>query len=242
VDLYSGDLIWQTPFGNEWVRYLHPLVVGQNIYIDGNGNDYMHIFNAANGKMAQFLWITYATDWTPAYADGKVYSRNFEWFAENDPVTGQVTWFLTVDIMTNVATAPVIGGRTAYIAGISSLSAINLDTHSLSWKAVGSFYATMPAVAGNSVYALNGSRLDVRDAATGSLLKSYTAPDTLLNAPVVTSTAVFVSTASNTYELDRNTLNVVWSAPEGGELTVADGYLFIARTDGYVSAYRAQEP
>ncbi len=100
----------------------------------------------------------------------------------------------------------------------------------------------MPAVAGSSLYTFNGKVLEMRDAASGSLLNSFTAPASLINAPVVTPSAIYVSTSSNTYMLDSATLQVKWSTTEGGELSVADGYLFIARADGIVSAYRAEEP
>jgi len=244
LDLYTGQKLWQAPFLDQWDRYLHPLVVGQNIYIEGGGDGQILIFNAAEGDYVGGLGIYDLHDSTPSYADGNIYTRIDAYFYELDSTNANINWKLLLggNWGGTYNTSTVIANRTAFVTGPQGFYAINLDTHLLSWSIPGNYDLTLPAVVDDTVYAIVGSVLEARQVSTGKLLGSFTAPSTLLNAPVVTPSLIFVATASATYMLDRTTLQVKWSTPEGGWLTVADGYLFIANANGYVTAYRAQEP
>ena len=86
--------------------------------------------------------------------------------------------------------------------------------------------------------------------ATGAELWHFTANGPLLSAPVVAGKYIYVASASRTYVLNRLTHELEWDTGTGGILSVANGYLFIAKTPNPATdsgpatlhAYRAQEP
>ncbi len=245
LDLYTGQKLWQAPFGAQWERYLHPLVVGGKVYVNGGTYGGMYIFDAASGDQIAFLQGPQYDGWTPSYANDKIYTWVAGTFVERSPVDGNPIWSLGLDWSWHgytMNTAAVIENRTAFIVSPTALSAIDLDTHTLKWSAPGNYDDTLPVVAGGVVYAIKGNMLEALNATNGALLDSFSAPENLINSPVVTGTSVYVASANSTFLLDRTTLDVKWSASEGGWVTVADGFLLIARPNGIISAYRAEEP
>jgi Tol biopolymer transport system component len=251
LDLYTGQIIWKT-FMPYWVHSdFHPLVAGQKVYLDTNMSSTMFIYDAASGALLNRVGVPQVYNWSPAYADGKVYTwlaaatypYSTGFFREHDPVSGEVNWTLTLPWSFsdyNMSTTPVISKRTAFIVSTEFFAAINLDTHAVLWSISGNYGRTSPAVSEDVVYVIRSEKLEARKVSTGELLGTFSAPGNLIYAPVITNSDVYVSSANATYMLDRTTLKVKWTAPEGGWLSVANGYLFIANPEGPLSVYRSQ--
>jgi TolB protein len=240
VDLYKGTIFWQAA-AESVLTQGHPQVSGQYLYV--YGEEGMMIFDAASGKKVGLVKLPLVYDLgSPAYADGKVYTWINGIFSEHAPDSGKILWNLAPawNQVSSYST-PVIANRTAIVVGTAALHAIDLDTRQVRWTANGNYGSILPAVAGDVVYAINGNALEVRQIVSGALVASFTAPEALINAPIVSGSHVYVSSATHTYVLNRTTLQTQWTAAEGGWLTLANGYLTIVRPDGGISAYRAQE-
>lgn len=245
VDLYSGNLIWRAP-SSYFFTFGSPQIFDQNIYV----NEYRQttekitiILNAASGEKTGRL-DAYANPMLEigSYASGKLYTWNNGIFSELDPDTGKLIWNLAVAWNEPYSSSmPLIQGRTAIVTSDSSLNAIDLDTHTLRWTVKGTYGRAFPAASEDSVYVINDNVLEVRRLSNGALINSFTAGAPLSNGPVVAGNHVYVSGTDFTYILDRTTLQIESNITEGGALSLANGYLFIARSMSRVSIYRAQE-
>ena len=244
LDLHTGLKLWQVSLLANSFSFWNPLVVGQNIYLTAGSNPRMYILNATTGVQVGYAWLSeYKAD-PPAYVNGELYNAIDGYFIQYDPDDGAIIWKIWVSNDLGNTVSPVIAGRTGFYKSSSYLSAINLDTHTICWQAPVYSNNGIPAVNDGVIYFINSDTLVLRDATTGDLLNSFRSPSRnyLENSLTITSAAIYIADSYHTYMLDPNTLQVIWSVNEGGVLTVADGYLFIAHQDGFVSAYRAEEP
>lgn len=87
-------------------------------------------------------------------------------------------------------------------------------------------------------YIVNGGQLEARLASDGSLVWAWKpVGQQLLANTLVTNNVIFVKSDARTYAIDLAAKREVWSYPASGELTPsAQGYLFIAGTDGILRA------
>jgi outer membrane protein assembly factor BamB len=245
LDLYSGKQIWQLKYWNYASEILAPIVVGDKIYIGGLSA--LHIAGAAGGEPYWYVTISYSAvnnKWTPSYANNKIYLWVRGNFYENDPESGKVLWNL-VDVDSEIGdldedTAPVISGKIALVVSMVKLAAIDLSTHEIAWSAAGNYDQTIPAVADDVVYAIGNGELEARRLTDGALLWSFAGDSALTNAPIVAGNYVYVASNNNTYVLNRNTHQLVWTTAHGGWLSLANGYLYIAQPDNTIYAYRAE--
>jgi len=245
LDLYSGQQRWQSPFGAQWETYLAPLVVGDGVYVNGGISGGMYGYNAGSGAQLWYAGLQQYSKWTPAYSDGMLYTWVERTFRAHNPATGVALWWHDLPSggwAYEMDTTPVIAGRLALVVSGEALMAVDLDSHVVKWSAPGNFIHTIPAVADDTIYALNAGAVDAYRLADGQLLWSYPADGALVNAPLVAGGYLYVASDAHTYVLDRATHAVVWEAEHGGWLTVADGYLYVAQADKMLYAYRAQEP
>lgn len=247
VDLYSGEMIWQSTLMDIWNQN-QIQVFDQNLYIYGDYGS-QAILNAASGGVVTSIpfakypdeLLVYAAG-IPAYAGGKMYTWINGIFSERNLSDGKVVWDLALAWnQPGSYSAPVISNRTAIVVSAGGLHAIDLDTHLARWTVYGNYGSALPAVDKDLVYAINGSTLEARQLSNGALTASFISQTPLINSPIVTGAYVYVSSGTQTYVLRRANLQIEQTIPESGWLALANGYLFIARSDGYVSAYRAQE-
>jgi Tol biopolymer transport system component len=257
LDLYTGRTIWRSHISYALTSELPPLVVEQKVYVGSAAG--LLTYDAAAGVELRFGASSSGSGgWIPSYADGKLYSwlpqilnpYNSSFFSEHDPSSGAILWTLTLPWNSNSSsfhTPPVISKRTALVADAQFLAAVNLDTRTLRWSVAGDYENTVPAVAGDVVYAINSGKLQARKISNGALIGSFSLPDIYLtSSPVITDTGIYVSgynatgTVVTTYLLDRATLKVKWTVPSGYWLSASNGFLLIARWDGTLSVYRSQ--
>lgn len=249
-DLYTGEEQWRALFGTQAGGYLAPLVVEQGVYIssDSGSNGGMFGIHAGSGER---LWaisnLGQHSNWTPSYANGKLYTHLGQSFCERDLATGNARWCKTVPLTwQEMNTAPVIDQNSVLIVSDSDLRLLDLNAYAEPrWTRPGDFSSTLPATAQGVVYALKNGSLEALRSTDGGLLWSFSSPDLsdpLVHAPIITPDFVYVASSQTTHVLHRATGLPVWQTDHGGWLTVASGYLYIAQADQTIYAYRAQEP
>lgn len=197
--------------------------------------------NWFNASLAQFDQWTPAVNATHAFAfiAGKLYAI--------DRATGATSYSITDpnwSMWTYSQNSSPMLGSGATVIGINSRSVfdpnrlIAFDTaaRSIRWSIAGRF-TSEPALANGTVYVVNGTQLEARSEADGSLLWNWIPNETGTpfdtgNPPanvVVTDNLAFVSTTTRVYAISLATHTAVWSYPRGGRLSVSrNGVLYIA--------------
>ena len=135
-------------------------------------------------------------------------------------------------------TAPALGTASNVLATNGGrLISFNLLSRSIGYTIASSFRG-QPTVANGLVYVVNGTQVEARSEADGSLQWSWTPSAGQPVGPIIaTRNLLLVSTASNTYAIDLASHAPVWTYPAGGTLALsAQGILFIAQTSGKLSA------
>lgn len=247
-DLYTGEELWRTVFGTDYGTYSAPLVAEQGVYVshDTDSHSGMLGIDASNGLRnwaIEFDWGNYA-NWTPSYADGKLYTHFGQSFCEREIATGKVRWCKTVPWSEwAMDSAPVIGEGRAVVVGSDALYAHDLNGNSSTlWFRLGDWRERIPAIADGVVYALNPENLQALRLTDGEIVWTFPSDPGPVHAPIVTRDYVYVASPETTYVLRRATGEPVWQTDHGGWVTVASGYLYIAGEDQTIYAYRAQEP
>ncbi len=237
----TGNLVFSQPFGAQWETYWAPIVVGGTVYANGGSYGGLYGWDATTGAQTFFSSsLEQYDEWSPAYADGAVYTFVAGKFRAHDPVTGAVQW--TTSVTWNWAgwsmmTSPVLNGTHAFVIAPPALHAIERSTHLVSWSTAGFNYSGAPAVADGVVYAISGGVLHARNASTGAYLWGFAGDTALASTPVVAAGHVYVSSAANTYAVSVATGSQAWTAAVGGPLTVAANKLLVARSNGTLNAY-----
>ncbi|MDC0743071.1 MXAN_6577-like cysteine-rich protein [Polyangium mundeleinium] len=240
IDAATGKVDWAAPFFAQWEHYWAPLVVGNNVYINGGSYGGLYAFSKATANQVFFSDVLEQYDeWSPAYFNGSIFTFVAGKLRAHDAQTGAVQW--TTQVTWNWAgwsmrTAPVFGDKMAYVIAPPSLYAIDATTKAIMWTANGS-YAGMPAVADGAVYALSGGNLAVRDAVTGAPLWNFAGDGTLAFPPVIAAGHVYVASENNVYAVDIATQQQVWTDTFGGWISIASGKVLIARANGTLAAY-----
>ncbi len=244
-DLYTGAEKWRAHFGIQATTPQAPLVVEQGVYVNGETYGGMMGFDASTGEQLWIVALPQYSDWTPSYANGKLYTK-VEAFCEHNITTGEMRWCRNTEwSQDRAANTPVIDQGMALLVCKSGLEAVDLDAYSpLRWFRSGDYNRTVPASARGIVYALNAGVLEALSLSNGELLWSFADSELLrlINAPIVTADFVYVASPTSTYVLQRTTGVPVWQTNHGGWLSVASGYLYIAQSNQTIYAYRAEEP
>lgn len=243
-DAATGALVFLTPHQAQWERYYAPTIDAGKVYVDGGYYGGMYSFDATTGAQLWFAGLPQYDQWTPALAGGIAYAYVGEYtpgLYGIDRATGaQVLFIPDPDFVWDgwsMNLAPVVGGHDDVIA-IHDGRLISFDTAlgTIRWQVQDQF-AGQPSVAHDRIYAVNGSHLYVVDELTHAALWWWQPPTGTPTGPViVTDTHIFVSTADAVYAVDLATGQSVWSYPAGGYLALADSTLFVASSNGVLTA------
>ncbi len=246
LNLYSGGKYLQFPYSTNYpINYFHPLVVNDKVFFLDHTSG-LYAIDAQSGEELFSSPQTYSTEvFLPAYARGQFYLCYGEVFKALDSDTGDVLWSINMGGFVGTNTllcVPVVAKNIALVSKYSKLIAINLNTHEIVWSVWehGRYHGTFPAVADDIVYAIGNGELEARRLSDGALLWSFAGDSALTNAPIVAGDYVYVASNANTYVLNRHTHQLVWTTAQGGWLSLANGYLYIAQLDNTIYAYRAE--
>jgi uncharacterized protein YjdB len=243
-DAATGEVRIRSAYGNQWERYFAPVVTADAVYMAGGYYGGMYAFNI-DGSQRWFVQTNQYDMWTPAVRDGVVYGYTgdndpkltavsavdgTQLFAIPDPSFSWDGWSM------NVALA--LGSQQDAMATHDGrLISFDLANHQIRWQRAGSYRGQVTIAAG-AIYVVANGQVEARKESDGSLLWIWVPPEgSAMGQLVVTDNLLLVSTAANTYALDIGSHRQVWSYAAGGSLTVSsEGTLFIARSDGKLSA------
>lgn len=136
--------------------------------------------------------------------------------------------------------AVVLGGaNNAFGINGGRLISFNLQTHAINWTLPGNF-AGQAAVARGVIYAIAAGRLVALDELTGATLWNWEDPvASLTGTLLVTDTHIITRTQTTTYAISLSTHLATWSYPVSGDLALNDGTLYVAGTNGLLTAISA---
>lgn len=230
INAATGVENWNSSIRAQWERYYSPTIADGGIWVNGGAYGGMYGFDQSDGAERFFYELEQYNQWTPAYADGVVYSWVEGNFRAHHPYSGAIVWDLDLGWKSSGAALDrtiAISDGFGYVTRNDRLLAINLADQELEWSFTGSYERT-PAVANGVVYASVGSAVVAFDAFSGSHLITYYAPARIGYNLVVCDNALFASSSSETYIFDLWTQLPRQVIPFGGHLTVANGTLYIS--------------
>lgn len=238
IDADTGQTRWSAPHSAQWESYLAPTVAEDSVWINGGYYGGIYGFNRTSGAQLFFLDLEQYDEWTPLYHAGRVFSWVEGRFREHNPRSGTVLWTLDRgwdwrgwSMNRTVAAA---NGR-AFAVGNPNLHAIDLDGRKLAWEAAGNFIGT-PAVANGVVYAISNQTICAFTAHEGQFVGQYAASESLRTQPIVTDDVLIAASDSTTFVFDLATFELRQTLAEGGELSLADGVLYVSGA-GRLHAY-----
>jgi len=234
----DGSQLFRSPFGAQWERYKAPTVVEGTLYMNGGTFGGMYAFDAVTGSEEWFAALPQEDDWTPAVdaTHAYVYAGS-ALYAIDRATGGQAYTIADPNGGFSRGLTPVLGGNAdAYVVSNSRLVRFDLANRSIAWE-WNSRFSGQPAIRGGEVYAISAGDLEVRDRATGQFAWLWSHPTgSLSGTVVVTDSHAIVGTSNSVHFIDRTTHQEAWTYAEGGEISVTQEGLFIARQDGILTA------
>lgn len=239
-DPATGNLIWSSPIGAQWEHYWSPAVAAGRVFMNGGTYGGLYGFDVNSGSELFFNGTLEQYDeWSPAVHNGVVYTFVEGSLRAHNPATGLVQWTTNPGwdwAGWSMETSPVFNDTHAFVIAPPSIHAINVATHAITWT-VSAGCKGQAAVAGGVVYAICGGKLSARDVTTGNALWAFDGDSALAYPPVIAAGYVYASSKNNVYAVNIASQAGAWTAPVGGWLSVAEGRLFVARSNGTLTTY-----
>ena len=249
-DAATGALVFRSPHLAQWERYYAPTIFDGKVYVNGGYYGGAYGFDAFTGAQQWYAGLPQYDEWTPAVDGDFVYAYVGEYQPGlyildrasgalvdkiPDPDFGWNGWSMRL--------APVVGAHSDVIA-IHDGRLIHFDTASrtIRWELDGGF-SGQPAVAHDTIFAIQNGRLAALDEVTNAPLWSWQPPQGQLSGTlVVTDTHVFGATGQAVYAIDLASHQSPWSHPVSGHLALGNGILFVAGSNGRLTAIRVTPP
>ncbi len=242
----TGEKLWDLV--TEENLQASPLVIDQVVYVAG-WDGFLYALDRVNGTERWKTELGAMVEASPTFADGRLYISADRVYAL-DPLTGEVVWTSTDEALVASLTVAFSEGL-LYAIGFGELFAINAGDGSLVWHCqLGDYSYPAPAVA-NGLVIVTSERFDFQsnkdirtvhafDVATGAVAWEYEPADAIWADPVVAGDALYLSDISGgVYALRAADGSEIWrfamETAQTGQLTVADGTLFIAASDGVLA-------
>jgi outer membrane protein assembly factor BamB len=255
-DANTSGLVFRTPFDCQWEKHYAPVVVGNEAYITTGWGS----FQSHDATTGAFRWASgggYMDGFSPAVEGDRIYQYNDGRFFTMNRADGALLHevidpaFATYGTLDN---ATVRGPRNDVIGMArgpsppSQTELISLDTttQTLRWTKKATFTSLQPTVAHDLIFVAAGRTLQARSEMTGDVVWSWNMPagdaGELERNLVATDNLLFCGSDFRTYAVDLASRASVWSHPFGGHLALSDQKLFIAGTDGQMTAIQLPEP
>lgn len=252
----NGNYAFKSPFSAQWEEYLSPTVYGGNVYINGGYYGGMYSFNATTGNQNWFGNVPQYDEWTPAVDANYCYA--FTGSGSTTPITGKFTVLnrstgTTRTVVTDsgydwtgysMRTSVVLGSMNdAYATNGGRLLAFDTLNPAIKWVKSGG-YTGQPVVANQTIYAPRNGGVTAFSESTGEeLWVWYISNQSLANIPMVaTDNLLFACSADTTYAIDLLTHQTVWTYQASGRLAISDATLYIAGSNGTLTAILLPEP
>ena len=237
LDGGTGTLRFKTAYGNQWSSWLAPVVADSGVYAAGGYYGGMSRFNSTTGAVSYTMGRPQYDGWTPAVADGLVFSYGGGLTATHSR-SGAAAYLIADNRLPQAGTPVVTASR--YVLGTtsSSLFAVDLANRRVAWVQSGSGMSGTPASADGVIYLVANRQLEARKEIDGTLLWSWSPPEgEPQGTMIVTRNLLFVRTAANTYAVELSAKRHVWSYAASGHLAMTrEGLLLISQTNGRVTA------
>lgn len=245
-DAASGTVAFREPYGNQWSRYLAPVVSGETVFMAGGYYGGMYAFRSTDGQRRWVANTNQYDEWTPAVANGQVYAYTGSYspmLQVHDAATGAQTYTIADPNFSwngwSIGGAPVLGSmNNVLVTQGGRLVSFNLGARTVGWERPGTFRGAV-TVADGVLYVINNEQVEARRESDGALLWLWIPPANQrpTGTIVATRNLLFVSTATHTYAIDIAARLVTWSHAAGGHLALGrDGILFIAQESGMLTA------
>lgn len=240
-DANTGNLVYRSPFLAQWESYYAPTIYDGTVYIDGGYYGGMYAFNGSNGEQNWFAELNQDDKWTPAVDAEYAYVYSEPYLKVINRTTGKVAFQIDDPLgeWNECETVSLGTHNDAIVVANSSLICFNLANKNIRWELTRSFeYHSQATVANGIVYAIDGGAVDAIDELTGNWLWSWVAPtgDDVTGTIIATDTHLLVNTTSAIYAVDLKDHTTSWSYPHGGSLALSNRALYVAGTDGTLTA------
>jgi outer membrane protein assembly factor BamB len=235
----TGKLEWSHPFDAQWENFWAPLVVGGRVYFDGGEYGGLYSLDQSTGAKEFFANEDQWDEWSPMFLDGHIYTFTNGHLRMFDPAGGALLASATVAwnwAGYSMNSSAVSDGTRIFVIAPPNLIAFAPSLSAPLWTVNGE-YASQPAVANGVLYAISGGQLRAHDASSGTVLWTFPADSALAYPPVVAGHHVYVASRDNVYAVDVSTQQQAWTGTPGGWLSIANGQLYVARTDGTLAAW-----
>jgi hypothetical protein len=238
IDANNGDLLFKSSYGNQWSTYHAPTVTQDGVYLAGGMYGGAYRFNKDSGQEEWFHTLEQEDGWTPAVRDSKVYLFKRAGLIKASTTTGETLNEISTEYSAYSAYTPVLGFvDDAYAVRNNALVAFDTEANKVSWTLTGGNYQ-QPAVGIAILAVINSGALNVLNSKTGQLLWAWE-PDSgqsIQSNIVITPNLIFVADNVNTYAIDIQTHQRVWSYEATGSLTLSNqGALIIHNANGQIS-------
>ncbi|GAB5350333.1 Outer membrane protein assembly factor BamB [Qipengyuania sp. 483] len=261
-NLGSGTFKNQMSFAAQWTDFNQPVADGNEVYVAaGYYGSVIYGYDADAGTQK---WVTERTGgavWggqSMALDDTHAYYYSGTALDQVERATGKIVKSIAdpeyVTYTYDYAAGPVLDGKgnvflfsgDKRFEGSNKIVAMSLATGSIKWRSAAE-YSTAFALADGTIYAVRSDArvLSAINSENGKVLWSTPLPgsDVLLGNVIATENLIFVSSASQTWAIDRKDQDhsVIWEAPTGGRLAITpDSYLLTTgqRGNSRLTAYK----
>ena len=212
VNAEDGTLLWSIPSGEACDSWIHPLIVGETLYlaqggqIQSTGQDFLHALELETGKSKWKYQASSSIIGSPAIGNGLVYFGSFDgWFYALDEMTGKERWKTQLPYW--IDSPPVVDESKVYFQ--TKDIAIDMVTY--------------------KVFAL--------DAFTGKEQWNFsTVGNNTVNIPPVVYQGMLYVAGGSLYAIDTQTGKEVWNYPSRGKnpFTIANDQVYFGGDALYV--------
>jgi outer membrane protein assembly factor BamB len=241
LNAVNGDSVFSTSYGNQWSRYKAPTAFEGDIYTAGGTYGGSYKFDGQTGDELWFQDLQQCDGWTPAVDSDHLYYFSNGFVIADKSSGAAIEKNEEFDI--SCQTPVLAGSNTALVIYDNNLYAFDTQTADKIWSVETDDYANRfvetPSAALGKVYANKSGELIVLDQFSGEELWSWRPQNgnNLQGSIVLTLNIAFVQDNINTYAIDLDTHEQVWSYPVSGKISLSkEGALYIAGNNGLLTA------
>jgi hypothetical protein len=249
-DAETGASVFQAPHEAQWESYYAPTLFDGSVYVNGGTYGGMYAFDAFSGERRWFHGLQQYDHWTPAVDETRAYAyigsyqpalyvldrfSGNEEFRIDDPSFEWNGWSMNL--------APVLGDQGEVLAiHDGRLIRFDLAGRRIAWQIEGGFQG-QPTLAKGAIYTISAAGLDVRHEQTGARLWTWTPPagETIQDTMIATDTHLLLSTATRVHAIELLSHAAEWSFEASGKLALANETLYVAGSDGTLTAIALPE-